>query len=108
MQLLAEIKRLEPKYLILDTNVSISNRIIIEIKEEDPYIEANSIRSEADANGSPLVGYPSITAVKLMLNHIGFGSFSFYDWNNIISDWQDLQDYRKNERVSLVATNLLK
>jgi len=108
MELLAEIKRLEPKYLILDTNVSISDRTIIEIKEEDPDIEANSIRSEADANGSVLVGYPSIAAVKLMLNHIGFGKFGFCNWQSNTSAWQDLEDYRKYERISLVATNLLK
>jgi hypothetical protein len=75
MQHLAEMKRLEPKYLILDTNVSISARTIMEIKEEDPDIEANSIRSEADAWGSIWVGYPSIAPVKPMLNHSGFGRF---------------------------------
>jgi hypothetical protein len=104
MQLLAEIKRLEPKYLILDTNVSTSDHPIIEVKEENPDIEANSIGIPADVNGKTLVGYPSIAALKLMLTHIGFCSFSFYDWHSNISDWQDLEDYRKYERISLIAT----
>jgi 16S rRNA G966 N2-methylase RsmD len=107
MQLLAEIKRLRPKYLILDTNVSSSDRPIIELKEEDSKVEANGVRSQADVNDKALVGYPSVAALNVMLKHIGFGRFSFYDWHSNISDWQDLQDYRKNERVSLVATNLL-
>jgi hypothetical protein len=95
MQLLAEVKRLEPKYLILDTNVSTSEYTIIEVKEENPDIEANSIRFPADASRKALVGYPSIAALKLMLKHLGFGNFSFYDWHSNISDWQDLEDYRK-------------
>src|SRR5712691_3625181 len=104
MQLLAEIKRLEPKYLILDTNVSTSDYPIIEVKEENTDIEANSIGLPADASSKALVGYTSIAAMKLMLKHIGFGSFSFYDWHSNISYLQDLEDYRKYERISLTAT----
>lgn len=108
MQLLAEIKRLRPKWIILDTNISNSNTPVIELREEDSDIEANSIRSASDNDKKVLVGWPSEEALKLMLRHAGFGSFHFYDWHGKAGNWQDLEDYRTYQRVSLVATNLLR
>jgi hypothetical protein len=108
IQLLAEIKRLGPKYIILDTSISKSDTPIIELKEEDSDIEANCIRSTSDNDKKVLVGWPSEEALKLMLRHAGFGSFHFYDWHGRAGNWQDLEDYRTYQRVSLVATNLMR
>lgn len=106
MQLVGQIKRLNPKCIIFDTSIStISHPPIIELKEEDSEDEASSIRSAVDDNRNVLVGYPNKEAVKLMLRHVGFDSFNFYDWHNNVKNWQDLEDYRTHKRISFLATN---
>jgi hypothetical protein len=104
MQLLREIKRLNPKCIIFDTSIStISHLPLIEIKEEDSEDEASSIRSAIDDNHNVLVGYPNKEALTLMLIHIGFDSLKFYDWHDNVKNWQDLEDYRTYKRISFLA-----
>ena len=48
-----------------------------------------------------LVGYPSKSALEIMLKNLGF-SYNFFDWHKQeISNWSYLQDYYKNERITL-------
>jgi hypothetical protein len=104
MQLLREIKRLSPKCVIFDTSISTTSYLpIIELKEEDSEDEASTIRSTIDDNRNVLVGYPNKQALKLMLKHIGFDSFNFYDWHNNVKNWQHLEDYRTNKRISFLV-----
>ena len=76
MQLIREIKRLEPKYLILDTEVTISKHPIIRIHQEIPPITDPLI-----PNDRYIVGRPSKSGIEMMLKAIGF-DFQYYDWRN--------------------------
>lgn len=99
MLLLNEIKQLNPKYIIMDTNVSTLKEPMISLREENSIKEANAISSGED--GKILVGHPSKKALELMLSHIGF-DFTYYDWENSgIINWENIEDYNFKKGVSM-------
>jgi tetratricopeptide (TPR) repeat protein len=105
MQLLREISRLNPRYLILDTSVSLASELpIIELREEDSDKEGAATNTSNAANKMIMVGSPNKQAIKLMLTHIGF-DFNFFDWHSNTANWEHLEDYRTSQRISILATN---
>lgn len=101
MLLLTQIKRLKPKYLILDTATNTSNYAIISLGEDNNQFEANAIQT--NSNPRSVIGIPSKKALELMLTNLGF-EIQYYDWNKAeISNWTDIEDYRDGKRVSLLA-----
>ena len=106
MLLISKIKKLNPKYLILDTLISKSKRQIIKIVEEDPENESNSLDIEYNIGKKVLVGLASKSALELMLQKLGF-EIRYYDWHSVgIKNWEHLDDYKNYGRVSLVAKNV--
>ena len=92
-QLLYEIKRLNPKHLILDTAVVKSHQPIIKVASENSSKEIMAIRTEMDNQEQVLVGFPSEPALNLMLENFGF-KWSYLDWESFgIKNWKDIQDY---------------
>ena len=65
MLLLSKIARLNPRVLILDTNISLSDRPVIELVHEE--------------NGGPLIGRPSKPGLEEMFASFGW-SFDCFDW----------------------------
>ncbi len=105
--ILSEIKRINPKYLILDTNISTLNNDVIEIYFEDPKHEANAYFQQTNSE-SVLVGKPSRFALEIMLKKLDF-DIKFIDWNTLgIQNWRHIVEYYKGERITLLATNTLK
>jgi len=103
MQLLSEIKRLEPRYLFMDTRIDSSQFPIIRLKVENSFKESTGIETSNDH--TVLAGIPSKLALELMLTDFGF-EISYYDWaKSGINNWQHLEDYQKNIRISVVAKN---
>jgi hypothetical protein len=103
MLLLENVKRLRPQYLLIDTGISADTRSVIELREEDVSAEANAISARGLGSGQALVGYPTKVALEAMLRHCGF-ELSYYDWLRAgITNWEHLEDYRDNTRVSLLA-----
>jgi len=104
MFLLEEIKRLNPKYLILDTGTSSHKEPIIELTLDDPKDKLHAISSNFEER--VLVGKPSKLGLDLMLKHTGF-QYDFLDWHSMdIKNWEGLTDYQSNRRVTIVAKNL--
>jgi hypothetical protein len=105
MLLLNKIAALKPKYVILDTKVTLDPRSIIEIRRESVEDESSGAVPEAGNTRYTVIGVPSRQVVELMLSAAGFGSFSYYDWQGAgIKDWTDLDAYYRGKRISLVAT----
>jgi len=105
MLLLNKIARLKPRYVILDTKVSLDPRSIIEIRRESVEDESSGAVSEAGNPRYTVIGVPSRQVIELMLSEAGFGSFSYYDWRGAgIKDWTYLDAYYRGKRISLVAT----
>jgi len=103
IELLEEIKRLKAKYLILDTAISESDKPIIKLMEDDSNDEASGIKSKNSPSHQVLVGHPSKIAIEMMLKNLGY-DFFYYDWHNVgIENWEHIEDYQLNTRISLVA-----
>jgi 16S rRNA G966 N2-methylase RsmD len=104
--LLREIKRLNPKNLILDTVISNLDLPIIELIEEDSDVEMYAIKNSENKNKNVLVGHPSKKAIEHMLENLGF-EYHYYDWHDgHIQNWNDLESYESKRRITLVAKNL--
>jgi len=107
MLLLSEIKKLQPKYLLLDTVVNRSKQSDILLRKEDSEEEGSGIRSDFSSDSNIIIGSPSKSALELMLKSFGF-EFRYYNWHDVgIKNWEHITDYKKNHRVSIVAQNLL-
>lgn len=103
-RILSEIKRINPKYVILDTQVSTLDKEVIEIYLEDSENEANAFFQNHNSNLS-LVGKPSRGAIELMLSHLGF-EVKIIDWHKLgVKNWKHIVDYYKKERLTFVAIN---
>lgn len=106
MLLLQEIKRLKPKYLILDTQICRSTEVITLWTKEDSTLGHNSIQMPYANDTAAIVGSLSRPALNMMLGAYSF-ECEYYDWQNKgIVDWGGMQDYEKGYRVSLVAKNI--
>jgi len=104
--LLSEIRRINPKFLILDTEISTSDKSVIELRLEDSNDARNALKEQFGTSEMAIAGRPSKTALELMLKNLGFG-FSYYDWHSAgITNWELLEDYRNDNRITLVAKNL--
>jgi len=100
MLLLTEIKKLQPHYIILDTQTSISNLPIIYLRKENSLVEGAAIPDSSHISDEVISGRPSKLALEIMLNSLGF-DFDYYDWENSdIKNWEDLDDYRSKKRIS--------
>jgi len=106
MLLLSEIKRLNPKFVIFDTLLSKSNLPIVEIRIEDSGLEKAGLGTKYDKTDNVLSGWPSKSALELMLEHSGF-SYEYYNWKQAnIKNWNNMKAYRDGFRLTLRVKNL--
>ena len=105
MLLLSKVERLNPKYLILDTEIDPSTTdCIVRFRKEKIAREANSLVGQPGDPSHAFVGQPSRSALETMLTSFGW-TFSYYDWHRAgIKNWHGMRHYRDGLRVSLVAT----
>jgi hypothetical protein len=100
------IKRLEPKHLIIDTKVSTSSLSIIEVKTEET-TPMNALENLDLNRQEVVVGWPSISALEMMLLNFGFDNIHYFDWQKFLEDAPDVQSvyqlkiYAAGERVTL-------
>ena len=103
--LLGDIKKLKPKYLILDTRISAFKIPAIRLRVEDSQKPGASIKGDSPVQ-NVIVGIPSRSAVEFMLKKLGF-SFTYFDWHGKDrQNWKGIHDYQNSQRVSIVAKNL--
>lgn len=95
MELLKEIKRLNPKYLILDTEISKSKDPIIRLRKEPYFTPDKTISFE-----NFIAGRPSKLALNMMLEALDF-KISYYDWEKNIDDWRGIEIYSSNNSIFL-------
>lgn len=106
--LLKEFKRLNSEFLIIDTHVSTSNEPIIQLIHENADNEAAAIKNKFNSSNNVLVGWPSKSALKFLLENYGF-DFKFLNWRNTgIKNWSHLGDYYTGKRMTITARNLKK
>ncbi len=99
--LLSEIKRLNPKYLILDTAIVPDDKPIIQLVSNDPKKEGAAINTRPGEDWV-LEGRPSKTGLEMLLNYFGL-EYSYFNWRDLgIKDWTGIEDYENNVRLTLV------
>ena len=92
MELLREIKKLNPKYLILDTEITNSKSSIIFV---NIYYKKASLPFEKF-----IAGRISRSALNIMLKALDF-EFTYYDWGNDIQDWKGIEIYSSKKSILL-------
>ncbi len=101
-RLLAQIRRLNPGLLILDTVLSADAQPSIVMRSEDAERNGSAIRTVAHKRGA-LVGTPTIRGLGMMLDHLGFTG-EFVDWKHLdLSDWIGVKDYREGRRFTVLV-----
>ena len=95
MELLKEIKRLQPKYLILDTEISKSKDPIIRLRKEPYFTPDGTISFEKF-----IAGRTSQAALNMMLNALDF-KVTYYNWEENIQDWNGLEIYSSKNSILL-------
>jgi len=105
--LLSQIKRLNPKFIIIDTRIDLSNERIIKLHVDYSEKEAHAT-SENILNSKVLVGTPSKSSLEMMLTCLGFDNIEYFEWKKNISNFKNLVDYYHGKRITVIAKNTLK
>lgn len=102
MTLFRAIRLLNPKHLIIDTAISRQPGAIIEVWEEAIDVESAAAFAESGSPNRALKGFPTKSALEMMLKSAGFGEPRYWNWEKAgIKCWADLKDYYLGERVTL-------
>jgi SAM-dependent methyltransferase len=104
MLVLSAIARLHPKDIIIDTGVCLDNDPVVRLVEEDSGSRSNSMKSGYEASDWVLAGYPSVAALEMMLEHVGYGKIEYYDWSaRDIAGLPQMINYYDGRRITLRA-----
>ncbi|MGH3391360.1 MAG: class I SAM-dependent methyltransferase [Actinomadura sp.] len=104
MLVLSSIARLQPQDLIIDTGVCLDSDAVVRLAQEDSGREGTAAKSDYETNEWALVGYPSVAALEMMLQHAGYGQIEFYNWqDHNLADMPTMANYHDGRRVTLRA-----
>ncbi len=95
MDLLTKIKKLNPKYLILDTEITKSKSPIVRFRKEPYYTPDSTISFKKF-----IAGRPSQSALNMMLEALDF-KVSYYDWKKNVENWKGLEIYSSENSILL-------
>lgn len=84
-ELFAGIRRLDAKYLILDTAVYDSADKVVRIVSERSGKERNAVEGQGARNGRMLTGWPSVPTLELMLSMWDYKVEQYVDWRGLIA-----------------------
>lgn len=79
-ELFSQLRRLEPRHLLLDTRVHVADGKVIAIKVNEANAQAHAAVDDYTEGTKTIVGWPSPDALRLMLRVYGFRVESEYDW----------------------------
>ena len=96
MRLLSAIAELEPRTIVVDTNVSLMPGVVVEVRAP--------LAGNPPPPGAQLEGWPTLGALDAMLASFGW-TFEYFDWvGSGFADAEKMDDYRAGRRVSAVVT----
>jgi len=105
--LLSQIKRLNPRFIVIDTRIDLSNERIIKLHVDYSEKEAHAASDNAHKT-KILVGTPSKPSLDMMLTCLDFNDIQYFDWKKNVTNFRNLVDYYHGKRVTLRAKNNLK
>jgi hypothetical protein len=93
--LLTKIAELDPRYVIIDTNISLLDGAVIELRGP---VDGRPLQL-----GESVEGYPSRGALNAMLSTFGW-RYDYFDWEHSgLLDRTQMLDYLRGKRVSVVV-----
>lgn len=101
--LLRTITKLEPATLLIDSRVVPIEEPAIFLAFNDPNLEGAAI-SHTDSEKTVLVGVPTVPALLLMLQHLGWESVVQPPPTPETPDEDGIRDYCRGRRVCIIAT----
>jgi hypothetical protein len=94
-----------PTYCILDTKVHPSEEPVVRVLTNQTSVQGHAARDELSTGGLALAGYPSVSALALMLDVYGFEIEEQYDWPALLATLPDapraVRGYARGYRVTL-------
>jgi Methyltransferase domain len=85
-ELFARIRQLNPKHLIIDTQVAQGEHLGIRLRVEDAAVQWNAIADDHSHDGRVLTGRPTVKALELMASTYGFELERYSDWAGLLRD----------------------
>ena len=102
MGLLQAAAALGPRQIIIDTHISTLEAAVIELRYDEPVKESDAIPSP-EGKERVIVGYPSVAAMRMVLDNLGYAS-ELIDYAAVgVTDWSFIEDYMTGIRVSMLA-----
>lgn len=104
LRLMEKIANLQPRHLILDTEIAPDHESVIRVRAENVSGEGAGWTPSLADKSQTIIGFPSRSALDLMLSSCRW-NFSYYNWHgSSIKRWDDLVDYHEGRRVTIVAS----
>lgn len=79
-ELFSRLRRLEPRYLVMDTRVHNSTSAVIKVVVNEASVQSHAATDDYTEGTKTLVGSPSPSALRRMLGVYGFTVEREYDW----------------------------
>jgi hypothetical protein len=108
-ELLSHIRRLEPRYLIIDTGVATEQEPVVRVQVESVVGRGHAIADRYSWHGLVLSGRPSLAALRMMLGAYGFEVEGMSDWTEMLSGnpgARHVPEYAEGRRVTVRARAL--
>jgi len=95
-ELMARIRRCNPTYLIIDTEVAGDERPVVHLRVEGVVPQRNAVADEFSYSDSVLTGKPSVKGLETIVGAYGFQLERFSDWAGLTRDNPENADEVKN------------
>ena len=96
-QMFREWRRLQPRFVILDTNVAPGRGPVLRFALQMPEIAGNTV-ARRDSAGGNIVAVPTADLIAFLCDFFGFHCQPI-DWNALgIIDWTGVHDYEQGRR----------
>ena len=104
-ELLHGIAAAGPTYCILDTKVHQSDEPLVRVLTNRTGVQGNAAKDDLSAGGLALAGYPSVSALELMLDVYDFDVEEQFDWPGLLATLPEplraVRGYAVGDRVTL-------
>jgi hypothetical protein len=84
-ELFQGIRRLNPKYFLIDSRVFLSEDPVVWLRSEETAEEGTGSDQSFDVDGQLVTGRPSVSALEMMLHAYGFNVVDRFDWPAFIT-----------------------
>ena len=92
-ELFARIRRLDPKHLIIDTQVAAGEHSAIRLRVEPSEHQSNAIDDDFSHDGHVLTGRPTLKGLEVMAGAYGFALERYSDWGGLLRDNKQNAEY---------------